>query len=115
MHNIQQPHIFETLYSSSYAIKDWKHWFATFENFPQNVEQYARDRRTLLLNFIGFSVYELMFDCQDYERAVSKVQQLYEKPKNEIHVRYILLTRREKPRRDAGRISSKSEALKRGL
>ena len=40
-------------------------------------------------------MYELISDCTDYEIAVSKVQQSYEKPKNEIHARYT--THWEKP------------------
>ena len=35
-------------------------------------------------------------DCSYYERAVSKLQQLYDKPKNEIPARCILSTRWEK-------------------
>ena len=49
----------------------------------------------VLLNFIGSSVW--IFDYPDYERAVSKLQQLYVNPLNEIHARYILLMCRQKP------------------
>ena len=40
-------------------------------------------------------MYDLIFDCPDYERAVNKQQQLYDKPENEIYAKYILSTRRQ--------------------
>lgn len=44
MDKILQPQIFETLPSLKNAEKDWRHWFATFENFMQSIEQYAPDQ-----------------------------------------------------------------------
>ena len=51
----------------------------------------------VLLNFIGPPVYKLISDYPGYDRAVSKHQQLYEKPKNEIHVTYIWSTHVQEP------------------
>ena len=78
MDKILRPQIFETLLSLSNAIKNWRNLLATFEKFLQNTVQYNPDRRTVFLNFIGRSVYELIFGGPDNERAVSKLQQLYD-------------------------------------
>ena len=48
-------------------------------------------------------LYRLLNDCPDYKRAVSKLQQLYDKPKNEIHVGYILLMCHQKPKEILGK------------
>ena len=97
MDKILWPQMFETFPSLSHAVKDWRHWLATFGNFLQSIEQYASDRRKLHLNFIGPSVYELISDCLDYKWAISKLQQSYDKPKNKIHARYILSMHQQKP------------------
>ena len=42
--------------SSNNAVKDWWYWFATFEKFPQSIEQYAPNRQTMHLYFVRVNI-----------------------------------------------------------
>ena len=76
----------------------WAHWRYTFINFlseelPDEVPDSIKLK--LLINHLSPTVYSFIQDCKSYEIAIRLLDEIYDKPKNEIHARHILATRRQ--------------------
>ena len=93
-----RPDRFEANPNSSDSLKEWKHWYCTFQNFLSAIEAHHSHKLNTLINYIVPSVYEYISECNDYDTAIETLEQLYMKPKNEVFARHILATRRQGPR-----------------
>ena len=91
MENHLKPVRFDVDPSSTNARLDWKHWFATFENFQKasKITQDA-DKYSLLINYINPTVYSFVSDHTTYESAIAALKEIYDKPKNILYARHLL-------------------------
>lgn len=92
-----RPERFEADPNSSEAAREWKHWYRTFKNFLEAVESHKPDRLKTLINYIAPRVYEYVADCVDYDSAITTLEKMYVKPKNEVFARHLLSTRKQQP------------------
>ena len=77
------------------AVKDWKYWFKTFENFIIMCGTDAPDKHLSLIYLISSDVYEYVEDCTDYDSVKNTLEKLYVKSPNEVFARHLLATRRQ--------------------
>ena len=87
MENHLKPVRFDVDPSSTNARLDWKHWFATFENFQKasKITQDA-DKYSLLINYINPTVYSFVSDHTTYESAIAALKEIYDKPKKTFYM-----------------------------
>ena len=80
--------------SSSSAQEEWAHWKRTFINF---LEAFAEppDKLKAITNFVSLRVYRLIEDCTMYDGAMTALEAVFVKQRNEISARYVLSTRRQ--------------------
>ena len=108
MDRLLKPAVFDTDHNSPEAAKQWKHFFRTFQNFS-NAVQDDNNRLQLLINHISADVYQLVEECQTYEQAITTLKRVYVKPPNTIFARHALITRKQK---DGESLDSFLQALK---
>ena len=101
---ILKPNRFDVDPNAPGAIKLFKHWLKTLENFLESAATYARaqeikepNRFKVLCAYVGGSVYELIKDCTDYDAAMLILQLHYFKQPNFVFSRHLLATRKQKP------------------
>lgn len=92
MDRLLRPERFGVDPHSPDASRQWNHWYETFLNFISSIETQPADKRKILVNFISPSVHELICDCDTFETAVSVLESIYVKPKNEVFARHLLST-----------------------
>lgn len=95
MDKFLRPDRFEADPSSSSAAREWKHWHRTFKNFLEAIQTHKPDKLKTLINYLGPRVYEFIADCEEYEAAISTLEKMYVKPKNEVFARHLLSTRKQ--------------------
>ena len=99
MKKLMKPERLSVDPNSSTAAKEWKHWHKTFDNFlssfPEQDEQV--DKLKILVNYLGFEVYEYVEECQSYTEAVETLQKLFVKTPNEVFARHLLASAKQKP------------------
>ena len=95
MDRLLKPAIFDTDHNSPDAAKQWKHFYRTFQNFSNSVED-NNIRLQLLINHISADIFQLIEECQTYEQAITTLKRLYIKPPNTVYARHLLITRRQK-------------------
>ena len=71
----------------SSALKEWCHWFVTFENYIKVLDaSLAGERRTnklkALVNCVSHRVFEYIADCDSYDEAITVLRNLYKKAPN---------------------------------
>ena len=91
-----RPEKFDADPNSSSSSSSWKHWYRTFQNFLQAIEEHSPNKLDTLINYVAPSVYTNISECSSYEEAIEVLTQLYIKPKNEIFARHLLATRRQR-------------------
>ena len=97
MDRILRPSRFDVDPNDANAAKEWTHWFKTFANFLSALTEPNIDKLAVLTNYIAPSVYDCIAEVTTYEDAVSKLKEIYVKPKSEIFSRYLLQTRKQSP------------------
>ena len=88
--------------NSSSASKEWCHWFLTFENYIEVFDaSLAGERRTnklkALVNCVSHRVFEYIADCDLYDGAITVLRNLYKKAPNEVFIRHLLATAKQRP------------------
>lgn len=67
----------------------WKHWFSTFTNFLQTIEQPTDSTKLRhLINYVSPSVYSYIADCTTYDEALKILQAVFVKPISEVFARH---------------------------
>ena len=90
MDRLLKPERFDADPNSSNAAKEWQHWLCTFNNFLSALDSTQINKLNLLINYISPNVYEYVTDCKGFEEAISLLNGIYIKPKNEIFARHLL-------------------------
>ena len=76
----------------------WRHWHKTFSNFLSKLNEVTEDDKyAILINYLSAEVYTYVSSTSDFKNAISTLQKLYEKPKNEIFARHLLATKKQDP------------------
>ena len=85
--------------------KQFKQWFKTLKNFVDSVTSLAQGRNAeppnklrSLRAYVSANVYEMIEDCATYDAAIQKLRDIYVKLPNVVFARYLLATRKLKPR-----------------
>ena len=91
-----KPSRFNVEPSSPQAALEWQHWFTTLKNFllAMDVTDEAAKYR-LLINFISPTVYTYISDHKTYTQAINALEAIYDKPKNIMFSRHLLLTTKQ--------------------
>ena len=104
LNELLKPKRFDVEPSSPKAAKLWKHWFKTFSAFVDRCTQIATvqhvaelDKLSILNAYVSSDVFEFIEDCETFEAAKEKLENLYVKKPNEIFARHLLSTRKQKP------------------
>ena len=95
MDKFLRPDRFEADPHSSGTAGEWKHWYRTFNNFLEAIEPHKPDKLKTLVSYIVPRVYEYIADCDDYDSAITTLEKIYVKPKNEVFARHLLSTRKQ--------------------
>ena len=95
MDKFLRPDRFEADPHSSGAAGERKHWYRTFNNFLEAIEPHKPDKLKTLVSYIVPRVYEYIADCDDYDSAITTLEKIYVKPKNEVFARHLLSTRKQ--------------------
>ena len=67
------------------ALKTWRHWKRTFDFFLESLPQTPPPNKfATLINFVGPSIYELIAESTSFEEATKVLEDVYDKPKNEV-------------------------------
>lgn len=94
-----RPERFEEEPSATASDLKWTHWYFTFQNFlSEECSPNASDsmKLKLLVNHLSPTIFSYIRASKSYDEAVSILQKLYIKPKNEILARHMLATRRQR-------------------
>lgn len=93
-----RPERFSLDPTSSNSEVEWIHWKFTFENFlTENTGELTDEHKLkILVNHLSPSVYANIRECNNYETAISILNDIYIKRKNDIHARHILATRKQR-------------------
>lgn len=96
MDRVLRPERLEINAKSNSAAKLWKYWFATFENFLDQIQaKEDQQKLKILTNFTSSAVYEHISECTTYKEGITALKSHYIKPVNEIYARYHQLTARQ--------------------
>ena len=91
-----KPSRFDVEPSSPHAAQEWKHWYTTLTNFLTAMKVTDdKDKYHLLINFINPTVFTYISDYQTYPLAIKALQEMYDKPKNVMYSRHLLLTTKQ--------------------
>ena len=104
MERLLRPERLDVDPSATTASKLWIHWHRTFTNFvnslpPTPVTDQSTpptpqldNRLNILINYVSSNVFEYISECTTYDQAITVLEELYNKPKNEIVARHLLAT-----------------------
>lgn len=92
MDKILRPERFDADPNVQSASVIWKHWFRTFNTFITKAETTERDKLDILINYVAPTVYEYIAECKTFDSAISTLERIYVKPKNEVFARHLLST-----------------------
>ncbi|XP_045132103.1 uncharacterized protein LOC123518976 [Portunus trituberculatus] len=95
MDKFLRPDRFDADPNSSGAASEWKHWYRTFNNFLEAIASHKPDKLKTLVNYVAPRVYEYIADSDDYDSAITTLEKMYVKPKNEVFARHLLSTRKQ--------------------
>jgi len=97
MEKVLRPERFDVSPNAQNAIKLWRHWFATFENFLATIEGENLNKLRVLTNYVSADVYELICEAADYDAALVILKAAYARTPNEIFARHSLSVRKQQP------------------
>ena len=111
MDRVLRPEKFDCDPNSPDASRNWKYWFTTFNNYLDSIDSLQPDKLKTLINFISPKMYEHISDYNSYELAVSALESLYVRPKNEVFARYTLISCKQESGQDCNQFLQKLHSL----
>ena len=75
--------------------REWKHWHRTFSNFLTTIDSQRPDKLNTLINYVSADIYEHIADATSYNNAITILQNMYVKPRNDIFNRHLVASRRQ--------------------
>ena len=92
-----RPERFDTKPNAQDALKSWRHWLTTFENFVEAIPDEEVNKLNVLINYVSSEVYQLFYEATTHDEAINLLKSLYVKKPNEIFARHKLATRNQQP------------------
>ncbi|KAG7164387.1 pol Retrovirus-related Pol polyprotein from transposon-like 16 [Homarus americanus] len=74
MEKFLRPERLDATPNSPTALKDWRHWFRTFNTFLTSISALEPDKLATLCNFVSPSVYEFIANRVSYDAAIQILQ-----------------------------------------
>ena len=90
MERFLQPKTLDCDPNASGSDKKFNHWFRSFTFFLASIEQHNPNKLEQLVNYVSTDVYDFISDCENYDEAISVLNRLFIKPKNEVFARHVL-------------------------
>lgn len=101
LERLLRPDKFDVDPGTSAADLKYQHWKETFTNYiaVENDSTKVTDniKLKILLNNVSPNVYSYIRESKDYSTALSVLDKIYLKSKNEIHARYMLTSTKQRP------------------
>lgn len=99
MSHYLRPERFDAEPSSPGTELRWVHWLHTFKNFLSEQGSDLTDSMMLklLINHLSPAVFAHVRGCDEYNAALKLLDSVYIKPKNEVHSRHVLSSRKQQP------------------
>ena len=79
MVRVLKPDKLDTDPNSAVSAKEWKHWFRTFNNFPEALTHL--DKLAILINFVSPLIYEYIENSGNYDEAINTLEKPYQADK----------------------------------
>ena len=98
MENHLKPIRFDADPGSPTARQEWRHWFATLQNYitGSNITEEANKYR-LLVNFVSPAIFAFISDHTTYATGIKALEDIYDKSKNSMFARHLLRSTRQQP------------------
>ena len=94
-HKHLRPERFDCDPSTPTAMKKYKHWIKTFNNYIRSINDTGLDQLDCLHNFVSPDIFDLISDCTTFEAATAALETIFVKPVNEIYNRHVLATKHQ--------------------
>ena len=75
--------------------QQWRHWKKTFTSWLATLKDMQEHKLSVLINYVSPEVYEYIAECTTYDSAITTLESLYIRPKNEVFARHMLATRKQ--------------------
>lgn len=96
MERLLRPERLDTDPTSATAVKEWKHWHTTFNNFLSILKlSDDSEKLNVLINFVSPRIFENISDSNTFVDAMNTLEGLYVKRTNDVLARYLLSTRKQ--------------------
>lgn len=95
MERLLRPERLDIDPESSSAVQDYQHWFCTFQNFITTSQANEQEKLRLLINHVSSSIYDYISEVENYNEAVTILNNVFVKPINEVFARHQLATRKQ--------------------
>ena len=110
MDRVLRPERFDCDPNSPDASRNWKYWFTTFSNL-ESIDSLQPNKLKTLITFISPAMFELISEYDSYEMAVSALESIYVRPKNEVFARYTLISCKQDSGQDCSQFLQKLHSL----
>ena len=99
MDRFLKPDKLDTDPGAENAENQWTYWKVTFNNFVATFTGDAalsnEAKKAALINCVSPSVYTYISTAATYDAAITILEDIYKKPKNEVYVRHCLSSRKQ--------------------
>ena len=95
MERILCPEKLNTDPNSENAEKEYRYWKKTFDNFIQECGDRAPNKLSCLTKYVSANIYEYISEVESYDTAITILENLFIKKKNEIFASFKLASRRQ--------------------
>ena len=92
-----KPKVLDLDPNSDNAMKQWKHWRRTFENYIEVDEVKDEHKLKYLVSCVSADVYDYIEEITTFDAAVELLQNLFVRKPNDVTSRHILSTTRQQP------------------
>ena len=96
-HSLLRPKTLNTEPNQPDSEKAWKHFYKTFKNLIDTLEENNKhpNKLRLLTNSVSPEIYPIIEECTTYEKAVEALESVYVKPVNTLYYRHLLATKKQ--------------------
>lgn len=95
MDKVLKPDRFDVSPNITDAAKRWRHLLMTFDNFRAVLPKEGMNELQVLINYVSLDVYDLFYEANSYEEAITALKSLYVKTPKEVFARHSLATRKQ--------------------
>lgn len=97
MERFLQPKTLDVDPNAAGSEKRFRHWHRSFSFFLSSIEHLNVNKLEQLVNYVSTDIYDHISDCKTFDEAVSQLETLFIKPRNEVFCRHLLSIARQEP------------------